>query len=258
MKFDYTIKNFRAFDAQGATFTISPITILTGTNSSGKSSMVKSMLLLNNYLTALKAAYKQGNSNPMDIPLDFSDKEALLGSYSKCLNFKAGEDDFITLAYKVHSLYLSQDCTVSWKFGSIDHRSGQKDGNGWISTLHILSDDGLFELLIDFTGGKQRILKYNRIGAKSAFFRTCKGLSIINANTSDKDGIAIYETGPHSYSYIIPDSARAIMSQEQFRDVYDIFLKDILILIIILINQLVGVFIQIMAILRESLSLILD
>ena len=34
----YTIKNFRVFDEKGATLSIKPITILTGCNSSGKSS----------------------------------------------------------------------------------------------------------------------------------------------------------------------------------------------------------------------------
>ena len=234
MKFDYTIKNFRAFDSKGATFTISPITILTGTNSSGKSSMVKSFLLLNHFLSALKSAAQQGVSNTMDIPLDFSDKEAMLGSYGKCLNFLAEDNDSMTFAYKVHSHFLSQDCTVTWVFNPIDHRSGQKDGNGWISSLLLRSEDGTFELSIDYSEGKQRILKYNRFGAKSAFFRTAKGLSLIDKCTpvgnsqAPQEGIAIEEIGPHMRSYVIPKSVDAGMSQEQFNDVYEIFLKRIL------------------------------
>lgn len=235
MKFDYTIKNFRAFDSKGATFTISPITILTGTNSSGKSSMVKSMLLLNHFLGALKSAAQQGVSNPMDIPLDFSDKEAMLGSYGKCLNFLAIDSDPITIAYKVHSLYLSQDCTVTWVFNPIDHRTEQKDGNGWISSLKIHSEDGTFELAIDYSEGKQRILRYNRIGAKSAFFRTARGLFLIDKCTSvgssssqgQQEGIAIEEIGPHMRSYVIPESIDTGMGQEQFNDVYEIFLNMI-------------------------------
>lgn len=41
-----TIKNFRVFDEDGVTFELNPLTILTGCNSSGKSSMVKAILLL--------------------------------------------------------------------------------------------------------------------------------------------------------------------------------------------------------------------
>lgn len=235
MKFDYTIKNFRAFDSQGATFTISPITILTGTNSSGKSSMVKSMLLINHFLSALKSAAQQATSNPVDIPLDFSDKEAMLGSYGKCLNFLANDGDSITIAYKVHSLYLSQNCTVTWVFNPIDHRTEQTDGNGWISSLNIRSEDGRFELVVDYSEGKQRILKYNRVGAKSSFFRTYKGLSLIDqctpvGNSSSKEqseGVAIEDVGPHTRSYIVPKSVEAGMSQEQFNDVYEVFLNMI-------------------------------
>ena len=46
MNIVYTIKNFRVFDKNGATMPIKPLTILTGCNSSGKSSIVKSFHLL--------------------------------------------------------------------------------------------------------------------------------------------------------------------------------------------------------------------
>ena len=46
MNSKFTVKNFRSFDEEGATFEIAPITLLTGCNSSGKSSLVKSMVLL--------------------------------------------------------------------------------------------------------------------------------------------------------------------------------------------------------------------
>ena len=54
----YTIKNFRVFDEKGATLSIKPITILTGCNSSGKSSIVKSIVLLDTYIKGLKERFK--------------------------------------------------------------------------------------------------------------------------------------------------------------------------------------------------------
>lgn len=48
----YMVKNFKIFDEKGVTFDIAPITMLTGCNSSGKSSLVKSMTVL--YLPWLK------------------------------------------------------------------------------------------------------------------------------------------------------------------------------------------------------------
>ena len=40
------IKNFRIFDEKGAEIHLRPLTVLTGCNSSGKSSIVKALILL--------------------------------------------------------------------------------------------------------------------------------------------------------------------------------------------------------------------
>ena len=50
MNTKFGIKNFRIFDEDGILFDISPITILTGTNSAGKSSLAKACLLLESFL----------------------------------------------------------------------------------------------------------------------------------------------------------------------------------------------------------------
>ena len=50
----YTIKNFRVFDKDGVTLDMRPMTILTGCNSSGKSSIVKSMVLLDSFFNSLR------------------------------------------------------------------------------------------------------------------------------------------------------------------------------------------------------------
>ena len=42
----FSLKNFRSFGEEGADFELAPITVLTGCNSSGKSSLVKAILLL--------------------------------------------------------------------------------------------------------------------------------------------------------------------------------------------------------------------
>ena len=44
------IKNFRVFDDNGVIIDIKPMTILTGCNSSGKSSIVKAAFLLNSFM----------------------------------------------------------------------------------------------------------------------------------------------------------------------------------------------------------------
>ena len=49
MKTNYTVKNFRVFDKNGATVEFAPLTFLVGCNSSGKSSIVKSLTLLKTF-----------------------------------------------------------------------------------------------------------------------------------------------------------------------------------------------------------------
>lgn len=54
MKTQFSIKNFRAFDEKGIEVEMAPITILTGSNNSGKSSIAKGFVLYNNVLSGLK------------------------------------------------------------------------------------------------------------------------------------------------------------------------------------------------------------
>lgn len=49
MKTRFEIKNFRVFDQDGAIFNLKPITILTGANSAGKSSLVKGLKMIMDY-----------------------------------------------------------------------------------------------------------------------------------------------------------------------------------------------------------------
>lgn len=56
MNTNYRIKNFRVFGEDGADTKLAPFTILTGCNSSGKSSIAKSILLLDTYMQKIKSA----------------------------------------------------------------------------------------------------------------------------------------------------------------------------------------------------------
>jgi predicted ATPase len=88
MNNNFIIKNFRVFDNEGVSLPIKPMTILTGCNSSGKSSVVKSMVLLDSYLEKLQDDFKAYNK--IDLTkhiLDFSTKEnSTLGSFNRVLH----------------------------------------------------------------------------------------------------------------------------------------------------------------------------
>lgn len=89
MQLTYGIKNFRVFDTKGSTFNLKPITILTGANSSGKSSLVKSILLFKKYLDS---CIDQPNLDPEKYRLSFSDKDVNINGINSVLNWNAGDN----------------------------------------------------------------------------------------------------------------------------------------------------------------------
>ena len=140
MNTKYTIKNFRVFDSEGAEIRLNPLTFLTGCNSSGKSSIVKSLLLLCDYLSQLKEDKENGKEVKLTAhKLDFAKKpHNLLGKFSKVVNEKA-IDNVVTMAIQVHSLMLMQDVELELVFG-IDENDNMS--NGYIKSIVIRTMDG--------------------------------------------------------------------------------------------------------------------
>lgn len=134
MKTTLGLKNFRIFDNKGAVVQINPLTILTGCNSSGKSSIVKALILLNEFLKGVR------ESAPGTEPrLEFDRKPlSLLGNFESIVN-KDAQDKCITLSYTVDSLYLGNGTTVELTFG-IQDNDIRKDG--FLKEVAIKDADG--------------------------------------------------------------------------------------------------------------------
>ncbi len=136
-----TIKNFRVFDENGVDVKLSPLTILTGCNSSGKSSIVKSVLLLDSFLKQIRKDHENGDPIRLSAyKLDFSTyPNNLLGRYDKIVNSRS-EDKRITFAYTVHSLMLSKDVEVKLVFCA-----DQNDelNNGYLESLTLSCEEGI-------------------------------------------------------------------------------------------------------------------
>lgn len=98
MKTNYNIKNFRVFGEDGAEARIAPFTILTGCNSSGKSSIAKSILLLDTFLQKVKAASDNKSALQLvNYTMDFNGYPLnLLGRFDKVVNSSSttGEIEF--------------------------------------------------------------------------------------------------------------------------------------------------------------------
>ena len=95
----FGVGNFRAFKDL-YNFKLAPITVLTGTNSSGKSSLTKALLLFKN-------SYKCGNRLPLLDKLDFN-PNLQIGNFETVTNNESTSKDLIIeLPFRVTSRCLS-------------------------------------------------------------------------------------------------------------------------------------------------------
>lgn len=137
----FTIKNFRVFDENGVSFDLKPLTILTGCNSSGKSSIVKALLLLNDFLSQIKNAIDKGNEVELaDYKIDFYKYPLnLLGRFDKTVH-EGSENHRITMEYVIYSRMISKDVTVQLVFAADDN-----DGlnNAYLHRITISTVDGV-------------------------------------------------------------------------------------------------------------------
>ena len=112
MNTKFTLKNFRCFDSKGVTIDLRPITLLTGCNSSGKSSIVKALMLLSDYFQELKNQEKRGEKlNPFKRKLNFTKKPFdLLGDFSQVINSKSKSvgESTVSMGFRVDNaeIYL--------------------------------------------------------------------------------------------------------------------------------------------------------
>ncbi len=142
MKTTLNIKNFRVFDENGVSFEINPITILTGSNSSGKSSVVKAIFLLNSFLAQIRKAIENGDPIQLDkFKLDFTMyPNNLLGRFDKVVH-EGSESRTITIEYTVHSLMLSKDANVQLVFST---DVNDELNNAYLDSITLSTDEGVF------------------------------------------------------------------------------------------------------------------
>ena len=153
----FTIKNFRVFGSDGVTFNMSPITILTGCNSSGKSSVVKSLLLMRNLLEQAKNdKIKNDIFDPTKYSLNFSLPELKLGTFDQVLN-RGSEDSCITFSYTIKPGCAYQEYRVDYIIGK---REGDSLNRGWIKEIKLYdAEDNLVVDLLNQSTTKMNPVK---------------------------------------------------------------------------------------------------
>lgn len=135
---DFTIKNFRIFDEEGTMVPLRPVTILTGCNNVGKSSIVKALCLLKDFCQQLETDYEDGKKLHLErYKMDFSKApNSLMGGFDlvrhhakktelveKLIDQEepvvTHENKFISFDLVVESSRLLQDVILHLEFGSL-------------------------------------------------------------------------------------------------------------------------------------------
>lgn len=106
----FSLKNFRSFGEDGADFELAPITVLTGCNSAGKSSLVKALMLISNQSTGGKLGVGISGVQRLQpsTKLTTSSKELKLGGFNNVINEKT-KDGHMSISYRIWSNYLQED-----------------------------------------------------------------------------------------------------------------------------------------------------
>lgn len=130
----YIVKNFRVFDQSGTTFEMAPITMLTGCNSSGKSSLVKSMLLLSNYYQSLKSELSVTGKCFLEThPIGITQSQLQLGRIDNVIHHDSN-DKTIHIAYQIQPDMAADTFEVEYIFGAKDN---DQLNEGYLQELNI-------------------------------------------------------------------------------------------------------------------------
>ena len=127
---DLIIKNFRVFNKEGVNVPLRPITILTGCNNSGKSSITKALCLLKDFSQLLESDFEDRKRLRLEqYKMDFHKKpNDILGAFNLVLhnNDDVHNEDreenelnkYITIEVRVESSWLLQDVILHLEFGA--------------------------------------------------------------------------------------------------------------------------------------------
>lgn len=147
----FSLKNFRSFGEEGADFELAPITVLTGCNSAGKSSLVKALMLLSRQSMLDKITpmsdfflpdiFQNVTSNTFCNvswnDLNIASSDLGLGKFDKMLNVLT-KDEAITISYRIWSKYLQETVVVSRNY----IRNHDILNNGMMTEFSIKKLDG--------------------------------------------------------------------------------------------------------------------
>lgn len=180
----FTTKNFRIFSKEGSEFRFKPITFLTGSNSSGKTSLVKAILVVQHYIDTLRNRYSiNGSFDPARTNLNISSMNLKLGSYSSCVN-KFSEDDVISFSYEVSSDLAPYHFEVTLSFKKSLKDNGTE---GELTSIEVkLADEIILQMERENNQLKLRRLRCNGYLMHS-FIALMKSMAVYYKNSTSEE-----------------------------------------------------------------------
>lgn len=153
---DFTLKNFRVFDEEGINIPLRPITILTGCNNSGKSSITKALCLLKDFCRQIEEDFEDEKELHLErYKMDFLKKpNDILGNFDLVIHHQnkqqetkakdnreenASEEKHVTFEIVVDSSWFLQDVILHLEFASLDQDELK---NGYLNSYSIKTLDG--------------------------------------------------------------------------------------------------------------------
>lgn len=131
----FTISNFKVFNSEGVSFDLKPVSLITGQNSSGKSTLTKSIVLLWDFFKqARQQIFTEGRFDPASCKLNFAIPELKLGGFNIEKNRNSPSDE-ICFSYTCRpKSAMFFDFTVEYGF-----RAKNEDvlNNGWLSHIEV-------------------------------------------------------------------------------------------------------------------------
>ena len=156
MNTQITVKNFRIFDQDGIRVGFKPITILTGCNSSGKSSIVKSLLFQKEYLRkASEDLIRTGKLRPAQYCVEFTQPNINLKSFKSAVN-KNHPDQPIVLSYIADSLLFPFRVELSF-----NSKESDLFDRAWLQSMTIYAPDNDIVLYAEVEEGALYLKKLN-------------------------------------------------------------------------------------------------
>lgn len=209
MKGNYTIKNFRIFGSQGETFEFSPITILTGCNSCGKSSLAKSLLVFNKFLSKVKEGVRTDKCTIFDYTLDITTNEYNLGNFELVQN---NQSDPIIFEYAIQCDLFPKTVHVTYEFVRNEDSSVS---NGKLSRLTVIDEDGNCILNLTSSNKFGSSNKVNIAPLKTFFSHFCYALGQKNLT----NGLSSYQIMGAESGYTMKQIEQMSATLEEVRKV---------------------------------------